>query len=125
MFADELRARTRQFAIDVIKFCLRLAKDDLMRIVRPQLIRAATGVAANYRAACRARSAREFGSRLGVVIEEADECELWLDILEVVECRPAENISRLRSEATQLLAIMVRSRSTTVASRLTRREPRS
>jgi len=114
MFADELRARTRQFAIDVIKLCLALPKDDLMRIVRPQLIRAATGVAANYRAACRGRSSKEFASRLGVVVEEADESELWLDVLETLEYRPAERIRSLRNEASQIVAIMAKSRSTTL-----------
>ncbi|HXT70541.1 MAG TPA: four helix bundle protein [Vicinamibacterales bacterium] len=114
MFAEELRIRTRQFAVDVVKLSLRLPKDDLLWIVRRQLIRSATGTASNYRAACRARSDKEFASRLGVVIEEADESELWLDILQVMEYQPAAELTRLRSEATQLVAIMVKSRCTTL-----------
>jgi four helix bundle protein len=82
MVGDELRSRTRQFALDVIDLCLRLGMGDLAQLIRPQLLRSATGVAANHRAASRGRSRREFISRLKVVIEEADESELWLDILE-------------------------------------------
>ena len=84
MIADELRARTRQFALDVIVLCSQLGFGDLARVVRPQLLRAATGIAANYRAACRSRSHREFVSRLAVVVEECDEAELWLDVVEVM-----------------------------------------
>ena len=114
MLADDLRARTRQFALDVVTFCVRLPLDDLCRVVRPQLLRAATGVAANYRAACRSRSRREFAARLSVVIEEADESELWLDVLKVNQRGVKEEALRLMAEATELTAIMAASRSTTL-----------
>ena len=75
--------------------CRDLGDGDLPRIIKPQLIRSATGTAANYRAACRCRSSREFASRLAVSTEEAK-----------------QTVKTLRSEAGQLRAIFSRSRST-------------
>ena len=121
MIGDDLRARTRQFAIDVIGLCLALGTSDLARLVRPQLLRAATGTAANYRATCRSRSKREFVSRLSTVIEEIDESEFWLDILQHHHAGPADRLARLRQEATELRGVMARSRSTALAN-LKRRE---
>ena len=112
MIADELRARTRQFALDVILLCSQLGFGDLARVVRPQLLRAATGVAANYRAACRSRSRKEFISRLGVVVEECDEAELWLDVVETISLGNVDRTSPLRREAAEVLAVMSASRRT-------------
>ena len=111
MIADQLRARTRQFALDVILLCSQLGFGDLARVVRPQLLRAATGIAANYRAACRSRSHREFVSRLAVVVEECDEAELWLDVVETMSVGDPRLTSALRREA-ELLAVMSSSRRT-------------
>jgi N-carbamoylputrescine amidase len=72
-----------EFALEIIDLCLSLGSDDLARLIRPQLLRSGTGVATGYRAACRSRSPREFASRMATVTEEADESELWLDILQV------------------------------------------
>ena len=112
VIADQLRARTRQFALDVIVLCSRLGLGDLARVVRPQLLRAATGIAANYRAACRSRSLREFVSRLAVVVEECDEAELWLDVVETMALGDLQRASMLRKEAAELLAVMSSSRRT-------------
>jgi len=112
MIADQLRARTRQFALDVIVLCSRLGLGDLARVVRPQLLRAATGIAANYRAACRSRSLREFVSRLAVVVEECDEAELWLDVVETMALGDLQRASMLRKETAELLAVMSSSRRT-------------
>jgi four helix bundle protein len=114
MIADELRGRTRQFALDVIALCLTVGSNDVARTIKAQLVRSATGVASNYRAACRSRSAREFASRLAVVVVEADESELWLDLLEANRFGPAPGVGRLRQEAVELRAILARSRSTTL-----------
>jgi len=114
MVGDELRSRTRQFAIDIIKLCLSLGVDDLARLVRPQLLRAGTGVAANNRAAARGRSRKDFIARIGIVIEEADESELWLDILETFKHAPLDRVISLRAEATELRAIFVASRLTAI-----------
>jgi four helix bundle protein len=115
VIGEELKARARQFAMDVIDLCLELGTDDLARLVRPQLLRACTGLAANYRAAGRSRSRREFVAKLGVVIEEADESELWLDVLETKKCGPSNAVSQLRAEARELRAIFVASRGTALA----------
>src|SRR5215467_533682 len=72
---ERLKARTQVFASQVVRLCLSMRRDDLVVLVRAQLLRAGTGVACNYRAACRSRSDKEFASRLAVAIEEADEAE--------------------------------------------------
>jgi four helix bundle protein len=124
MIGDELKARTRQFALDVIDLCLKLGSSDLARIVRPQLLRAGTGVAANHRAAARCRSSREFAARLAVVVEEADEAELWLDVLETRQFGPQEAVRTLRRESQELRAIFVASRRT-VLKRIKKRRKQS
>jgi four helix bundle protein len=112
MVGDELRERTRRFGLEAIDLCLRLGPDDFGRLVRAQLLRAATSVAANHRAACRSRSRREFVARLAVVIEEADECELWLDYMQARQYGPPNEVARLRREANELRAIFSASRTT-------------
>src|SRR4029453_8031622 len=72
METEELKDRTRQFGLDVIDLCVNLGMDDFARLVRRQLLRSGTGVAANHRSACRSRSPQEFASRLQVVVGEAD-----------------------------------------------------
>ena len=84
-----------------------------MRAIGTQLLRSGTSVAANYRACCRARSDREFCSKMGVVVEEADESQLWLELL--VEARPeirSRNYERLLAESGELTAIFTASHET-------------
>ena len=114
MTTDELKDRTRQFGLDVIDLCLGLGTDDFASLVRKQLLRAGTGVAANHRSACRSRSGLEFAARLGIVVEEADESELWLDYLETKKRGPAQTVADLRQEAIELRAIFSSSRTTTL-----------
>ena len=80
--AEDLRQRTKRFALLIIKLCRRLTNGREARILGDQLLRAGTAVAANYRAACRGRSRAEFIAKLGVVIEEADETLFWCELLE-------------------------------------------
>jgi len=82
------------------------------RVLGQQLLRAATSVAANYRAACRARSHREFLFKLGIVEEEADESLFWLEFIAEAGIIPGEKLKELVSEASQLTAIFVASRRT-------------
>ena len=114
MIGDDLRARSRKFALDVVKLCGELGSDRLARMITAQLFRAGTGANANYRAACRSRSPREFAARLAVSVEEADEAELWLDTLEALSIGKPATIRDLRNEAAQLRAIFAKSRSTTL-----------
>jgi four helix bundle protein len=101
--------------LDVIGLCLKLGRDDVGRLIGPQLLRSGTGVAANHRAAGHSRSRREFVSRLSVVIEEADESELWMDFLETLRFGPQEIVRRLRREAEELRSIFSASRRTAAA----------
>jgi four helix bundle protein len=79
--AEALKERTKAFAIAVLDFVDTLPETPVGRTIGGQLLRAGTGVVGNYRSACRGRSHAEFTARLGVVLEEADESELWLDII--------------------------------------------
>ena len=107
--ADELKARTKRFAPDVLSFkCTLPATDEATDIAR-QLSRAATGVAANYRAACRSRSDAEFAARIGVVLEEADESAFWLEILTAGGLSMQQQAVALLDEANQLTAIFAAS----------------
>ena len=81
MDEDELKRRTKRFALRVIKLVAALPKTVEGRTIGNQLVRAGTSVGANYRAACRARSKAEFIARLGVVEEEADESEYWMELI--------------------------------------------
>jgi len=78
-----------------------------------QLLRCGTSVAANYRSACRARSRAEFAARLGIVVEEADESMLWLELLEDSGVIRHERLDSLQSEARELTALFTASQHTT------------
>jgi four helix bundle protein len=82
------------------------------RILGQQLLRSATSVAANYRSACRARSRRDFLSKLGIVEEEIDESLFWLEFIAEAGLISAAKLKALISEASQLTAIFVASRRT-------------
>ena len=79
--ARKLQDRTKQFAIQIIRTFSSLPKTEPARIIGRQFLRSGTAVAANYRAACRARSLADFISKLGIVLEETDETLFWLDLL--------------------------------------------
>ena len=108
----DLRKRTMRFALDTTVFCRRLRQDFEGWHVRKQLFRAATGGAANYRAACRFKSKRDFISKLGTAIEEIDEAGFWLEFSVESDLSTKGAVLRLRSEADGLLAILYQSRTT-------------
>ena len=108
MGADELLRRTKEFALNIIRILDKLPNSIGNNTIKNQLVRSATGMAANYRAAIKARSVKEFTAKLGVVIEEADESWFWLDLL--TELNPTlSGISILKAEAYQLTAIFTSS----------------
>ncbi len=108
MGADELLRRTKDFALNIIRILDKLPNSIGNNTIKNQLVRSATGMAANYRAAIKARSVKEFTAKLGVVIEEADESWFWLDLL--TELNPTlSGISILKAEAYQLTAIFTSS----------------
>lgn len=108
---QDLLDRTFRFAVDAVRFVEALPPRESYRIVQRQLMRCATSVAANYRAASRARSRNEFIAKLGIVIEEADECVFWLDLLESLGCS-GERRRALRDDADALVAIVFACRTT-------------
>jgi len=109
----ELKARTKTFALRVIKMSRAIPKyDDAGRIIAKQILRSGTSVAANYRASCRARSQAEFISKIGTVEEESDETALWLELLTESGILSAKKLSALLEEANELTAIMAASRKT-------------
>jgi four helix bundle protein len=112
MDEDELKRRTKLFGLRVIKLVTALPDTVPARVIGGQLVRAGTSVGANYRAACRGRSKAEFIAKLGVVEEEADESEFWLEMIVESELMKAVLVEPLISEAHQLVAIMTSSRIT-------------
>src|SRR6266436_454224 len=112
MTETEMKQRTKVFALRVIKLASTLSKDFVGRRLGDQLLRAGTSVAANYRAACRARSRADFNSKLGIVEEEADESAFWIELLSDAGIMTARRLANLLDEANQLTAIMVASRKT-------------
>jgi four helix bundle protein len=83
MNAQQLRERSRRFAMAIVRLCRALPAEWVARTLGGQLLRSGTSVAANYRAACRGRSPKEFCAKLGLVAEESDESLLWLELLVV------------------------------------------
>ncbi len=118
--SEELKNRTKRFALDVISVCADFPQVLETRHAIGQVIRSSSSVAANYRSACRGKSKPDFISKLGTVEEEADESGFWLemlrDIAEIrhlkIGIRPSKEILRLLDEANQLVAITVASRKT-------------
>jgi|SRR5215831_10800962 len=110
MTADELKLRTKRFALRIIKLVAALPKTIEGRGIANQLVLCGTSVAANYRAACRARSGIEFAAKMGVVLEEADETRLWLELIIESKLLPIKRVESLFEEASELVAIFVASR---------------
>jgi four helix bundle protein len=110
--AEELKKRTKQFAIRIVKLFRSLPHSEEARIIGRQMLRSGTSVAANYRAVCRARSKAEFIAKIGVVVEEADETVLWLELLVDTAIMPGPRMSKLILEANELLAIFAASQHT-------------
>ncbi len=104
--AELLKTRTMRFALDVCGLLKELPHDEPGPTVRRQLAKSSTSVAFNYRASCRARSHAEFTAKIGLVAEEADETQGWLEFIEAGKLIASPEVPRLLTEATELLAIM-------------------
>src|SRR6266496_5174245 len=113
----DLKAQTKQFALRVMKMVDALPRTIQGRAIAKQIIRSATSVAANYRAACRARSRAEFIAKIGIVEEEADESAFWLELIIDSKIRSKAQIEPLLKEAGELVAIMAASRKSAIANR--------
>ena len=117
MTTDELKARTKELALRVIRLVDALPNSVKGRAIANQVMRSSTSVAANYRAACRARSRAEFIAKLGVVEEEADETAFWLELIIDSKIRSKTQIEPLLKEAGELVAIMAASRKSAIGNR--------
>jgi len=117
MTTDELKARTKEFALRVIRLVDALPNSVKGRATANQIMRSSTSVAANYRAACRARSRAEFIAKIGVVEEEADETAFWLELIIDSKIRSKTQIEPLLKEAGELVAIMAASRKSAIGNR--------
>ena len=106
MNTQELKNRTKAFALRVMNLVEALPKSIQGRAIANQLIRSGTSVAANYRAACRARSKAEFISKIGTVEEEADESALWMELIIEDKLLPEKKVRNLHTEASEIVAIM-------------------
>jgi four helix bundle protein len=117
MTTAELKERTKEFALRVIRLVDALPNTVKGRAIANQIMPSATSVAANYRAACRARSRAEFIAKIGVVEEETDETAFWLELIIDSGVRTEKQIRPLLQEAGELVAIMASSRKSAVANR--------
>ena len=122
MTERELLERTKQFALRIFKVVGALPQTIQGKAVAAQLMRSGTSVAANYRAACRARSKPEFTAKLGVVEEEADESAFWLEFIIDTGLLNAAKVRPLLTEAGEIAAIMVSSKKTAAKSQIANRK---
>jgi four helix bundle protein len=119
--AEQLKKRTFVFAVDIVNLVRRLPPAFEGRRIGGQLFDAGTSVAANYRAAGKARSHAEFISKIGIVLEEADESEFWLEFLVATSIVPETMVKAHRTEASELSAIFTASHKTASSNRKTGR----
>lgn len=111
-FVNAIKARTKKFVLDSIKFYQSLPKSEEAKIIGRQFIRSASSVGANYRAACRSRSKAEFFAKLSIVVEEADETAFWIEILTESNITDSAEAQPLLKEANEILAIVAKARKT-------------
>ena len=120
MDAKEMIKRTKQFGYDCIDLCGLLNGSYLKNHIRGQLIRSSTSAGANYRAARLAQSKASFISKVSIVVEEADESAMWLEMIIDKHLMPAkysDELIRLRNEALELTSILIATRKTMTISK--------
>lgn len=113
----DLKKRTKIFAINIVKFTQYINEHGSVAakiIADRQLLRSGTAVAANYRAACRCKSRKDFISKMGTVVEEADETQFWLELLKDSNLINENKVKDLLLEANELTAIMTSSRNSAI-----------
>jgi len=103
--AAELKARTKSYAIRIVRLYRSLPRSTDAQVLGKQLLRSGTSVAANYRAACHSRSKAEFISKMSVVLEEADESAFWLELMAETDTVESDRTEALLKESNELAAI--------------------
>jgi four helix bundle protein len=106
---ENLKERTKSFALRVIRLTEALPKGRTADVIGKQLLRSGTSVGANYRAACRSKSTADFIAKMGIVEEEADETIYWMELLVESGLMSQERLAELLNEANEILAIVVAS----------------
>lgn len=117
MNAEEMKTRTKKFALRILKVADSLPRTASGRTLAGQIARSGTSVAANYRAAGKARSKAEFISKLGIAEEEADETQFWLEMIVESGVVPSGRLQPLQQEARELTAIIAASRKSAAKSK--------
>ncbi|MCE7066827.1 four helix bundle protein [Dyadobacter sp. CY326] len=110
VFVNALRDRTKIFVLRSIRLFKSLPSNEEARVIGKQFLRSSSSVGANYRAACRARSQREFFAKLSITIEEADESLFWMEIISEAGLLPIEKLQNLMNEATEIIKILSKAR---------------
>lgn len=109
---NNLKDRTKKFSIDVVALVTILPKSVVAEVLGKQLLRSATSVGANYRAACRAKSQADFINKIAIVIEEADETQFWIELMVETKLIKRDIAALLWKEADELVSIMTASSKT-------------
>ncbi|HYP40515.1 MAG TPA: four helix bundle protein [Chloroflexia bacterium] len=109
MGSEDLKHRTKTYALRVMRLVVVLPSNRMVDVIAKQLMRSATSVGANYRAACRAKSPADFIAKMGIVEEEADESLYWMELLIEANFVPREKLVDLMKEGNEILAITVSS----------------
>lgn len=109
MNTEELKQRTKQFAVAIIRFVASFPRKQESHIIGNQLVRSGTSIGANYRSACRAQSRAHFISKMSIVLEEADESQYWIELADIFEWGNSEIRNKLLKEAKELTAIFTTS----------------
>ena len=110
VFNELLRARTEEASLRVIRLFQQLPRTGEANVLGKQLLRSATSAAANYRAACRGRSAAEWYAKLCICVEEADETLFWLELLGDADIVPKARLSGLEQEYLEIVSILAKAR---------------
>ncbi|MBK9107373.1 MAG: four helix bundle protein [Saprospiraceae bacterium] len=105
MFNEELRHRSFKLTIDVILFLRQIPDNQEHKIIKGQLIRSVSSMAANFRASCTSRSKNEWYSKMCIVVEETDETLFWIEILENLIIQHKDELEKLKEEAQELVKI--------------------
>ena len=109
MTQEEMKLRTKQFALRIIRLVQSLPPDLVASVLGKQLLRSGTSVGANYRASCRAKSTADFINKLSIVEEEADEAIYWMELIVELDYIRAKRLHDLIDEANAILALIVAS----------------
>ena len=114
VFVEKMRKRTKKFAVDIIHFCGTLKLGKASSVIIYQLVKAATSTGANYRAACIARSKKEFFSKICIVVEEVDESEYWLEVIKDANLsNDKKELERLLAESSEIFKITSKAKNST------------